>query len=309
MPSRSVTTTSMFTTRTSITSENTAGRSWALLLRQAGRRERQKAGEDDQVSRKFLHWLASSDPLNSRDREDYCRGRIRWVRGSSDPLPPEAALNRRPKAVLFLRYAPPMPPPPHTAPWPSPISARSVAEGARRIDDLAAGGDFVCWLERLARRGRSQRPRLPQSRRQHPHPHPRRLRRPQPRPRVRRRRPSSSLPLRLPSRSPSSSSTSPTSASTSPPPPRRSPDPARRLPLRRPRLRLPPPPAPRRPGTPTSSGGDETAALVAIPLPADPPAARRTRGRRAATTHRARLRRRLLQFRRASPRTAVASPG
>ena len=32
--------------------------------------------------------------------------------------------------------------------WPSPISARSVAEGARRIDDLAAAGDNVCWLER-----------------------------------------------------------------------------------------------------------------------------------------------------------------
>ncbi|MYJ24077.1 MAG: S9 family peptidase, partial [Holophagales bacterium] len=32
--------------------------------------------------------------------------------------------------------------------WPSPISARSVAEGARRIDDLAAIGNDVCWLER-----------------------------------------------------------------------------------------------------------------------------------------------------------------
>ena len=46
----------------------------ARRLGEAARREGQKAGEDDQVSRKFLHWLASSDPLNSRDREDYCRG-------------------------------------------------------------------------------------------------------------------------------------------------------------------------------------------------------------------------------------------
>ena len=37
--------------------------------------------------------------------------------------------------------------------WPSPISARSVAEGARRIDDLAAAGDFVCWLERRPEEG------------------------------------------------------------------------------------------------------------------------------------------------------------
>ena len=32
--------------------------------------------------------------------------------------------------------------------WASPISARSVAEGARRIDDIAAAGDCVCWIER-----------------------------------------------------------------------------------------------------------------------------------------------------------------
>ena len=57
------------------------------------------------------------------------------------------------------RYAPPMPDD-HvrrtTAPygaWPSPISARSVAEGARRIDDLAAAGDAVCWLERRPEEG------------------------------------------------------------------------------------------------------------------------------------------------------------
>lgn len=37
--------------------------------------------------------------------------------------------------------------------WPSPISARSVAEGARRIDDLAALGDDVCWLERRPEEG------------------------------------------------------------------------------------------------------------------------------------------------------------
>ena len=37
--------------------------------------------------------------------------------------------------------------------WPSPISARSVAEGARRIDDLAAAGDCVCWLERRPEEG------------------------------------------------------------------------------------------------------------------------------------------------------------
>ncbi len=37
--------------------------------------------------------------------------------------------------------------------WPSPISARSVAEGARRIDDLAAVGDCVCWLERRPEEG------------------------------------------------------------------------------------------------------------------------------------------------------------
>ena len=47
-------------------------------------------------------------------------------------------------------------PPRTTAPygaWPSPISARSVAEGARRIDDLAAAGDDVCWLERRPEEG------------------------------------------------------------------------------------------------------------------------------------------------------------
>ncbi|MXW01725.1 MAG: S9 family peptidase [Holophagales bacterium] len=37
--------------------------------------------------------------------------------------------------------------------WPSPISAQSVAEGARRIDDLAAAGDSVCWLERRPEEG------------------------------------------------------------------------------------------------------------------------------------------------------------
>ena len=37
--------------------------------------------------------------------------------------------------------------------WPSPISARSVAEGGRRIDDLAVLGDFVCWLERRPEEG------------------------------------------------------------------------------------------------------------------------------------------------------------
>ena len=45
---------------------------------------------------------------------------------------------------------------PRTTPygaWPSPISARSVAEGARRIDDLAALGDEVCWLERRPEEG------------------------------------------------------------------------------------------------------------------------------------------------------------
>ncbi len=37
--------------------------------------------------------------------------------------------------------------------WPSPISARSVAEGGRRIDDLAVLGEFVCWLERRPEEG------------------------------------------------------------------------------------------------------------------------------------------------------------
>ncbi len=32
--------------------------------------------------------------------------------------------------------------------WASPISARDVAEGARRIDDVAAAGDRVYWIER-----------------------------------------------------------------------------------------------------------------------------------------------------------------
>ena len=32
--------------------------------------------------------------------------------------------------------------------WKSPVSARGVAEGARRIDDIAAAGDRVCWIER-----------------------------------------------------------------------------------------------------------------------------------------------------------------
>lgn len=55
------------------------------------------------------------------------------------------------------RYAPSMPDDhPRTAlygAWPSPISARSVAEGARRIDDIAALGDNVCWLERRPEEG------------------------------------------------------------------------------------------------------------------------------------------------------------
>ena len=37
--------------------------------------------------------------------------------------------------------------------WESPISARGVAEGARRIDDLAAAGDCVCWIERRPDQG------------------------------------------------------------------------------------------------------------------------------------------------------------
>ncbi len=37
--------------------------------------------------------------------------------------------------------------------WSSPISARGVAEGARRIDDLAAAGDCVCWIERRPDQG------------------------------------------------------------------------------------------------------------------------------------------------------------
>ncbi len=37
--------------------------------------------------------------------------------------------------------------------WASPISARDVAEGARRIDDLAAAGDRVCWIERRPEEG------------------------------------------------------------------------------------------------------------------------------------------------------------
>ena len=50
----------------------------------------------------------------------------------------------------------PADPPPAATPygaWPSPISARSVAEGARRIDDLAALGEEVCWLERRPEEG------------------------------------------------------------------------------------------------------------------------------------------------------------
>ena len=37
--------------------------------------------------------------------------------------------------------------------WASPISARDVAEGARRIDDIAAVGDDVCWIERRPEEG------------------------------------------------------------------------------------------------------------------------------------------------------------
>ncbi len=37
--------------------------------------------------------------------------------------------------------------------WASPISARDVAEGARRIDDVAAAGDDVCWIERRPEEG------------------------------------------------------------------------------------------------------------------------------------------------------------
>ena len=37
--------------------------------------------------------------------------------------------------------------------WASPISARDVAEGARRIDDIAAAGDDVCWIERRPEEG------------------------------------------------------------------------------------------------------------------------------------------------------------
>ena len=51
------------------------------------------------------------------------------------------------------RYAPPMPATTPYGAWPSPISARSVAEGARRIDDLAALGDNICWLERRPEEG------------------------------------------------------------------------------------------------------------------------------------------------------------
>ena len=55
---------------------------------------------------------------------------------------------------LSVRYSPSMPrtTTPYGA-WPSPISAQSVAEGARRIDDLAAAGDSVCWLERRPEEG------------------------------------------------------------------------------------------------------------------------------------------------------------
>ena len=37
--------------------------------------------------------------------------------------------------------------------WTSPISARAVAEGARRIDDVAAAGDHVYWIERRPEEG------------------------------------------------------------------------------------------------------------------------------------------------------------
>ena len=37
--------------------------------------------------------------------------------------------------------------------WASPISARAVAEGARRIDDIAAAGADVCWIERRPEEG------------------------------------------------------------------------------------------------------------------------------------------------------------
>ncbi len=37
--------------------------------------------------------------------------------------------------------------------WASPISARGVAEGARRIDDIAAAGGHVCWIERRPEEG------------------------------------------------------------------------------------------------------------------------------------------------------------
>jgi len=37
--------------------------------------------------------------------------------------------------------------------WASPISARDVAEGARRIDDIAAAGEDVCWIERRPEEG------------------------------------------------------------------------------------------------------------------------------------------------------------
>ncbi len=37
--------------------------------------------------------------------------------------------------------------------WASPISARDVAEGARRIDDVGAAGDDVCWIERRPEEG------------------------------------------------------------------------------------------------------------------------------------------------------------
>ena len=64
----------------------------------------------------------------------------------------------RTQRAALPRYAPSMPDdrPRTTTPygaWPSPISARSVAEGARRIDDLAAAGDNVCWLERRPEEG------------------------------------------------------------------------------------------------------------------------------------------------------------
>ena len=61
---------------------------------------------------------------------------------------------------MLPRYAPSMPDAPSVAAavpygaWPSPISARSVAQGGRRrFDDFAALGDSACWLERRPEEG------------------------------------------------------------------------------------------------------------------------------------------------------------